>query len=261
MIRRLFEWWRGSRVSRIPDDLWQEAVGSLPFIACLSEEACNRLRQLTAAFLARKQFSAAGGLELTDAMCINIAAQGCLPVLELGLAAYGEWVEVIVYPDEFVVARQFEDEHGIVHEFDDVLSGEAWPGGPLVISWHDASLAGDGYNVVIHEFAHKLDMQNGDPDGVPPLHSGLSRTEWETVLLTAYEHFCQRVDHDEDTLLDPYAAEHPSEFFAVLTEAFFETPELVSQEYPALYQLFCRYFRQSPLSRLPVRGIPSQSTL
>lgn len=261
MIRRLLDWWRGPGVNRIPDELWQQAVGSLPFVACLNDDEHHRLRQLTAEFLARKQFSAAGGLELTDAMCVNIAAQGCLPVLELGLAAYGEWVEVIVYPDEFVVARQFEDEDGIVHEFDDVLSGEAWPGGPLVISWQDASLAGDGYNVVIHEFAHKLDMQNGDPDGVPPLHSGLSRGEWGTVLLTAYEHFCRRVDQDEDTLLDPYAAEHPSEFFAVLTEAFFETPELVSQEYPDLYRLFCRYFRQSPLSRLPVRGIPSQSTL
>lgn len=250
MFDCLFRWLSGKSLPvPIDESVWQQTIDAFPFLACLSPEEQHRLKSLVQDFLAEKEFSAAGGLELTEAMCIAIAAQGCLPVLELGLAAYRGWVGIIVYPDEFVVSRQFEDENGVVHEFDDVISGEAWPGGPLIVSWHDARMAGQGYNVVIHEFAHKLDMQNGDIDGMPRLHSGLRREEWERVLLSAYTDFCRRVDQGEETRIDPYACEHLSEFFAVLTESFFEIPEVVQQEYPDLYQLFCRYFLQDPAGR------------
>ena len=154
-----------------------------------------------------------------------------------------------MYPDEFVVPRHFEDESGVVHEYDDVLSGEAWEGGPLIISWHDVQMAGDGYNVVIHEFAHKLDMLNGEADGMPALHSGITEAEWDAKFSAAYDDFCRRVD-DDDTLIDPYASTDPAEFFAVLSESFFETPDLIAEEYSALYGLLCRYYRQDPLSRL-----------
>lgn len=157
---------------------------------------------------------------------------------------------IIVYPDEFVVRRRFEDETGIVHEYDDVLSGEAWEGGPLIVSWHDVKMAGDGYNVVIHEFAHKLDMLNGDADGMPALHSDLDASEWETIFFAAYDDFCARVDSGEETLIDPYASETPGEFFAVLSESFFEIPDVVAGEYPDLYDLLRRYYRQDPLARL-----------
>ena len=136
---------------------------------------------------------------------------------------------------------------GVIHEFTDVISGEAWEGGPLLISWHDVQMAGDGYNVVIHEFAHKLDMLNGEADGLPALHSGISAEEWENTLLDSYDDFCRRVDADEETRIDPYASENPAEFFAVLTECFFEIPQLVETEYPALYKLLERYFKQQPL--------------
>lgn len=139
-------------------------------------------------------------------------------------------LELLSTPDEFIIPRLVEDEFGVVHEYDDVTSGEAWEGGPLLISWHDAQMAGDGYNVVIHEFAHKLDMLNGEADGIPPLHAGMSRQVWSETLHAAFEDFCQLVDVAEDygreTLLDPYGAEHPGEFFAVMSEAFFESPEL-----------------------------------
>jgi Mlc titration factor MtfA (ptsG expression regulator) len=135
----------------------------------------THLKILVEPFLAEKEFSTAGGLQLSDEICVAIAAQGCLPILNLGLAAYRDWVGIVVYPNEFVVPRQFEDEDGVVHEYDDVLSGEAWEGGPLIISWHDVQMAGEGYNVVIHEFAHKLDMLNGEADGMPALHSGITR--------------------------------------------------------------------------------------
>lgn len=249
MIGRLLDWLRGRRTARVPDDLWRQTVAGLPFLAVLSADEQAELRALVERFLAEKEFTAAGGLELDPAMCVSIAAQGCLPVLKLGLSAYRGWVGIVVYPDEFVVPRRLEDEFGVVHEFDDVLSGEAWPGGPLILSWQDAQMAGGGYNVVIHEFAHKLDMLEGTADGVPLLHSGLDREAWEKVLLAAYDDFCQRVDSGRKTVIDPYAAEHPSEFFAVLSESFFEIPAVVAAEYPRLYDLLRRYYRQDPLAR------------
>lgn len=249
MIGKLLDWFRGRRAQAIPDDLWRTTIAGLPFLAILSAEELTDLRQLAERFLAEKEFTAAGGLELTDAMCVSIAAQGCLPILRLGLGAYGGWVGIVVYPDEFVVPRRQEDEFGVVHEYDDVLSGEAWQGGPLIVSWRDAQMAGEGYNVVIHEFAHKLDMLNGEADGFPALHSGISPAEWEKTMLDAYDDFCRRVDEGDETIIDPYASEHPSEFFAVLSESFFEIPDVVADEYPELYGLLKRYYRQDPLAR------------
>jgi len=245
---RLFDWF--ARPRRIPEALWQKTLAALPFLGALPGEEQKALKNLVEKFLAEKEFTTGGGLELTDEICVVIAAQGCLPILKLGLAAYRDWVGIIVYPDEFVVPRQLQDEDGIVHAYDDVISGEAWQGGPLIVSWRDAQMAGAGYNVVIHEFAHKLDMLNGEADGIPALHSGLGEAEWETVFFAAYDDFCRRVDSGEETRIDPYASDHPAEFFAVLSENFFELPALLDREYPALYQLFKRYYRQDPLARI-----------
>ena len=254
VIGKLIDWIRRKPATEpLPDALWEEALASLPFLDRLDSEEKSRLRALTEAFLAEKEFSSAGGLELADALCVSIAVQACLPILNLGLENYRDWVGIIVYPDEFVIPRVIEDDFGVVHEFDDVASGEAWDGGPVLISWRDAQMAGDGYNVVIHEFAHKLDMLNGEANGVPPLPPGLSRQEWEATLLAAYDDFCSRVDaaeeRGEETELDPYAAESPGEFFAVMSETFFETPDILHQHYPALYAQFCRFYRQDPVCK------------
>ncbi len=249
----LFDWLRRTKPAAISDALWQSTVDQLPFLRCLTVDAQKQLKTLTEAFLAEKEFTAAGGLVLSDEICVSIAAQGCLPILGLGLSAYRDWVGIIVYPDEFVVQRRIEDDHGIVHEFDDVLSGEAWAGGPLLISWQDAQLSGqagyEGYNVVIHEFAHKLDMLNGDADGIPALHSGIREADWLAVFDPAFANFCARVDAGEETRIDPYASQDEGEFFAVASETFFVSPALLDTDYPALYQLFCRYYRQDPLAR------------
>ena len=256
VFERLFDWLiqKKKDPAAIPDDLWHSVIKTLPFISCLDDNSLGRLRTLTESFLAEKEFATAGGLELTDTMCVSIAVQGCLPILNLGLGCYRGWVGIIVYPDEFVIPRTMEDEFGIVHQYDEVASGEAWEGGPLLISWHDAQMAGDGYNVVIHEFAHKLDMLNGEVDGIPPLPPELNRGEWEKTLTGAFEHFCERVDeaetHGEETQFDPYAAEHPGEFFAVMSETFFETPDILQAEYPALYAQFTRFYRQDPVKAL-----------
>ena len=145
----LFDWFRRGSAAAIPEAVWQRTVAGLPFLAALDATDRQRLKTLSEAFLGAKQFTAAGGLELNDEICVAIAAQGCLPILNLGLAAYRDWVGIVVYPDEFVVPREIHDEAGVVHEYDDVLSGEAWQGGPLLVSWHDVQMAGAGYNVVI----------------------------------------------------------------------------------------------------------------
>lgn len=256
----LFDWFRRPRSTTIADELWAKTLAALPFIANLAVDEQKDLKLLVEQFLAEKEFSTGGGLQLTDEICVSIAAQGCLPILKLGLAAYREWVGIVVYPNEFVVPRHIEDESGVVHEYTDVLSGEAWQGGPLIISWRDVQMAGDGYNVVIHEFAHKLDMLNGEADGMPALHSGIDADEWERVFLTAYDDFCHRVDSGEETIIDPYASDDPAEFFAVLSECFFELPDVVNREYPALYALLERYYRQDPLARLTKASSASRTT-
>ncbi|MEF8699990.1 MAG: M90 family metallopeptidase [Candidatus Accumulibacter sp. UW26] len=255
MIDRLFGWLRNRpEPAPIPDALWQSVLAARPFLAALTDNEQRRLRALAEDFLAGKEFTAAGDFELTDAICVSIAAQGCLPILELGLDYYQGWVGVIVYADEFIIPRRVEDEFGVVHEYQEVASGEAWEGGPLLISWRDAQMAGSGYNVVIHEFAHKLDMLNGEADGIPPLPPEIQRRDWQRVLAASYDDFCQQVDEaeagGEETLFDPYAAENPGEFFAVMSEAFFETPDLLQAEYPALYDHFARFYRQDPARRL-----------
>lgn len=259
----LFGWLRGSSTpAPLPDALWQDTLSALPFLQSLNADERGRLRALSEAFLAEKEFSSAGGLELDDAMCVAIAVQACLPILELGLGQYRDWVGIIVYPDEFVIPRRIEDEDGLVHEYDEVAAGEAWDGGPVLISWVDTQMAGAGYNVVIHEFAHKLDMRSGVADGVPSLPPGVTREQWEETMFAAYDDFCAAVDDAEERAeagdeaaldelpFDPYAAENPAEFFAVMSEAFFETPEVLRDAYPDFYDLLRRYYRQDPAARL-----------
>lgn len=243
-------WFGKPQPVEIAGALWSATVNRLPFLEGLTVDEKKALKSKSEEFLAEKQFSAAGGLELTDEICLTIAVQACLPILKLGLAAYRDWVGIVVYPGEFVVQRQIADETGVVHEFEDVLSGEAWEGGPVLISWQDVLQAGDGYNVVIHEFAHKLDMLNGEADGIPALHSGLTPEAWDEIFLPAFDAFCDQVDLGVETMIDPYASESPAEFFAVISESFFERPDLVEREFPGLYGLLSRYFLQDPLTRL-----------
>jgi Mlc titration factor MtfA (ptsG expression regulator) len=238
--------WRRRRVlrrHRIGEALWRDATERLRFIP-----QTPKLRELALLFLAEKEFSGAHGLEVTDPMRVSIAAQACLPVLELGLHWYAGFSGIVVYPGDFRVRRIETDEDGVVHEWDDELAGEAMPGGPVVLSW-DATANDPGMNVVIHEFAHKLDMLNGEADGLPPLHAGMDRAAWTAAFREAYEGFCDAVERGKDTWLDPYAAEHPSEFFAVMSEAFFEDPAETRRRYPDVYDQLKLFYRQDPLSR------------
>jgi Mlc titration factor MtfA (ptsG expression regulator) len=251
MIGFLKDWRRQQAIERIQvsDDQWAAAEAGLPFLGHLDADGHQRLRELARAFLAEKEWSAAQDLVLTPAIQLSITLQACLPILNLGLDHYRGWVGIVVYPGDFVIQRSVMDEDGVVHEYADPVLGEAWEGGPVLISWFDDPEDADGVNVVIHEFAHKLDMGNGAVDGFPRLPADMSRRDWVAAFEPAYQNFCTRVDSGEDTLLDPYAAEHPAEFFAVMSEAFFETPGVLYDEYPAVYEQLRRFYRQDPLGR------------
>ena len=242
------------KVHRIDDALWRRAQRHLPFLNGLSAGEEERLRALAVVFLAEKQFTPVHGLALSDDDRVEIALQACLPVLELGLDWYDGWVGVVVHPSDFKVKRAETGEDGVVHEWDDELAGESWPGGPVVLSWEalddSGSVAEGGANVVIHEFAHKRDMLDGEANGVPPMPSRQARERWIEVFDAAFERLRAEVDAGRDTFLDPYAAEHEAEFFAVASEAFFESPNALRKDYPALYDLFKGFYRQDPARRL-----------
>lgn len=231
---------------QVPAPQWARVEQRLPFLDFLPPDARPALRRLALEFLAEKEIHGAHDLVVSDDLLLSIALQACLPILHIGLDAYADWIGVVVYPGDFVIPRSVIDDDGVVHEYDDEVLGEAWEGGPVIVSWFDDSQALDGINVVIHEFAHKLDMGNGEVDGFPALPSDMSAADWSAAFQPAYEDFCRRVDDGEDTALDPYGADHPSEFFAVMSEAFFETPSLLRGDYPAVYAQLARYYRQDP---------------
>lgn len=245
--------WRTRRVLErraVSDALWDGTLRRFPFIAQRSADELARLREMVSLFLDQKEFTGAGGFDVTDDVAVAVAAQACLPVLHLGLQHYDGFVGIVMHADEVVAPREVaDDETGLVHAYDEVVSGEAMDGGPLMLSWTDASGARSspwGYNVVIHEFAHVLDLGNGEADGMPPLRTAAEQRLWQQVMQVEFDHFQERVVCGHDTAIDPYGAEAIDEFFAVASESFFVTPQLLEQERPALYALLAGYYRQNP---------------
>jgi Mlc titration factor MtfA (ptsG expression regulator) len=254
-----FSRWRRSRILRrhlVSPDAFLAATQRLPILNGLTSDELARLHESASLLLYDKAFSAAGGAAVDEATRLTIALQACLLTLNLGDDSYRGWSEIILYPDEFLRQREEMDDSGVVHVTRDILAGESWHGGPLVLSIADVEVSGqtDGFNVVLHEFAHKLDMLNGDANGFPPLHRGMNAAAWAHDFGMAYEDFCARIDSGEDTAIDPYASASPAEFFAVLTEVFFEAPNLLHADYPAVYAQLRQLYRQHPLHRL---GLPS----
>jgi MtfA peptidase len=251
----MFGWPRKRPRGRaIPDDLWHAVLERHSFLAVRPPGQLQRLRELAAQFLATKEFHGANGLAITDAMALAIATQAVLPVLNLGLAWYDDFVGIVVHPDEVLARRTVTDESGIVHEYDEVLAGEAMEGGPVMLSWRDVESAGttadEGYNVVIHEFIHKIDMRDGAPDGCPPLRSRDARRAWLDVMQAQYDAFREKVIIAERfggqaPWLDAYAAEAVDEFFAVACEAYFVNRARFEAEFPALVPLFDGFFNGS----------------
>lgn len=247
--------WRRRRLlekATLADEPWRQARRRLPLLANLSPEEEQRLRELVLLFLHEKRFSGAHGLAVELHHRLLIALQAALPLLGLGPDWWDDWREVILYADEFVVDQEEQDEAGVVHRYREARSGESWHRGPLILSWTDVRSGGrlDGYNVVIHEMAHKLDGRTGSLDGMPPLHRGMSGRRWIEVFTAAFEEMNAILDAGAETLLDPYAAEAPAEFFAVVSESFFETPWFLADYYPELYEQLTLFYRQDPRRRL-----------
>ena len=240
------------------DDLWQWAISEHPILHGLTSEEQRQLRELSQRLLRHRQIITLGEVEATPELRLSIAVQATLPVLKLGLSWYRGWGSLYLSAEEYQYEDLEVDAAGVVHEISETVSGQALPLGSVVLSVADveASGWGDGYNVVIHEMAHIIDRQNGRIDGAPPLPRDMDSGEWAKVFTSAYENLQERVSRPRGRgkryrgAVDPYAAEAPEEFFAVACELFFESPKELIGEYPEVYRLLRRFFRQDPAARL-----------
>lgn len=241
--------WNHQRIisrSTVPSQKWDQVINRMPLLDRLNADEKSRLVKLAILFIHYKVIEGAHGLEVTEDMLLTISLQACLPILNLGFDWYDGWKSVIVYPAQFIPERIYQDEYGVEHRTRDVLSGESWHKGPVVLSWEDSEYAGqiDGYNVVIHEFAHKLDVLNGVTNGFPPLHKSMDTSSWAQSFSHAYNDLRDRIRYGEPIAIDHYAATSPAEFFAVLSEVFFEKPQVLNQYYPEIYKLYKQFYRQ-----------------
>jgi hypothetical protein len=238
----------------IADADWAALVEELRILDHLDDAERTALRRLATIFARRTTFVGTHGLEVSEYMKAAVAVQACLPILHLGLDYYRELRTVVLYPGAFVADREFEDEIGVVHEGVEELDGESMEGGPMALSWDEVDPAREdaSTNVVVHECAHKLDELTGAPNGLPPLHRGMSVETWAAAFTHAYAHFGAAVEaleaagSDAPLVVDDYAATDPAEFFAVMSEAFFASPADVAREYPEVYAQLALFYRQHP---------------
>ena len=257
----MFHWFkrrrraRRLREARIDATLFVAALERVPASDGLASEERERLRDLVTLFLDEKVFEPIDHAMPDERDRVLIAVNACLPILNLGIDAYDEWTSVIVSPEEFVVDYEEQDEAGVVHSGRDLRAGEAWERGPLVISLIDVHQQHqhDGYNVIIHECAHKLDMRNGVANGFPLLHRDMSALDWTRAFSEAYEDLGARYGRGEDVEIDPYATESPAECFAVFSEYFFDAPKVLRSVYPAVYAQLSAFYRQDPAARRAAR--------
>jgi len=262
----MFRWLRGLRAApEIPEADWLATLSAYPFLARRDAQGLQRLRELTARFLQDKEFHGALGFTITDEVALAIAAQAVLPVLHLhaplkGLDWYDDFVGIVVVPEEVTTPRVAIDEAGVVHEYDEAIIGEAREHGPVMLSWPHVQEGGGQatgpiLNVVIHEFAHKIDMRGGGVDGCPPLPAGFggqanareAHAHWLATMQAAYDAFREQAIvaerfGGEPPWLDGYAASSMGEFFAVACEAYFVEPARFATEMPTLRPLFDEFF-------------------
>ena len=224
---------------------------NVPLFSRLPDKDREELLRHVRIFLAEKHFEGCGGLELTDEMRVTTAAHACLLLLHRDMDYYPRLDSILVYPDAYVVPVEDHTEHGLVTEGEDILDGEAWQTGVVVLSWKDVLLSGkdefDGRNLVLHEFAHQLDMENGEADGIPDLPLGGKFADWIRVMNEELDRLRSDADRGNPTVLDTYGAEDLAEFFAVATESFFEQPVEMKEYHSELYGLLVEFYRQDPL--------------
>ncbi|SFL07105.1 hypothetical protein SAMN05216302_102946 [Nitrosomonas aestuarii] len=235
----------------IPATIWKKVI-SLRCLKGLSPDELKRLHELVLLFLHAKVINGAHNLVITDEMRTTVAIQACILLLNLNLDYYDDWIEIIVYPEEFILDYKYADEIGVVHHAYNIASGEAWFAGPVILSWQQIATQSQtqyAHNVIIHECAHKLDMLHEGANGCPPLHANMSAHTWHDVFNQAYADFCRQIETRPDPIIDLYAAESPAEFFAVLSEGFFESPLIIQQHFTAVYEQLVLFYRQDPAKR------------
>jgi Mlc titration factor MtfA (ptsG expression regulator) len=221
-----------------------------PFTAQLSPEDLRELEGHVQVFLAEKSFEGCGGLELTDEIRVTIAAQACLLLLHRETDVFPLLDVVLVYPHAFVSPVKRRDATGVVTEEDSPRQGESSQRGMVVLAWdhvlRGAASIHDGHNVVFHEFAHQLDAEDGAMEGAPVLSQRGHVASWAHVLGDEYGELVARVEKHRSSDLDSYGATSPAEFFAVVTEAFFEQPKGLKKKHPALYEELASFYQQDP---------------
>ncbi|MEE3650131.1 MULTISPECIES: DgsA anti-repressor MtfA [unclassified Brenneria] len=234
-------------------DRWQPAM-SIPLLAPLCDVEQQQLINIAGQFLKLKRLIPLQGLTLTEIMQQRIALLFSLPVLELGIECLDGFHEVLIYPGPFIVDDEWQDDFGLVHTGKIVQSGQSWDQGPIILNWQEVQDSFDlsGFNLVIHEVAHKLDIRGGSIATGVPLIALRDIALWEQHLHAAMESLQEEIDlvGEAAASMDPYAAQDPAECFAVLSEYFFSAPELLVERFPALYQCFSAFYRQDPLTRL-----------
>jgi Mlc titration factor MtfA (ptsG expression regulator) len=246
--------WNMRRILRrypIPHYVWRSVTRKLSVLQGLDAIQMAHLRELTTWFLHSKSINGVQGLDVSLPMRVTVAAQACLLILNLDIDYFDNWIEVILYPGAFRVKHERMDAIGLVHNDVSDLTGEAWLRGPVILSWDDVERDSYHYqvgrNVVLHEFAHKLDGLNGVTNGMPPLRRGMSRKRWAEDFSAAYNTLCLQVAEGESAYLNPYAATSPAEFFAVASEYFFTAPDILKDYCPGVYRQLIDLFSISNL--------------
>ncbi|MCL4215792.1 MAG: zinc-dependent peptidase [Candidatus Hydrogenedentes bacterium] len=236
------------RARRFPDTRWQAIAKAFPYAAALPAQDRTELQGHVNVFLDEKHFEGCGGLVLTEEMRYIIAGQACALLLHRDTDYFPSLRSVLVYPEAYEASRDNRDvdEPMLVTEEDDVLLGEAWSTGAVVLSWREIAERAEGRNLVLHEFAHLLDEETGDMNGIPFIADEALAEAWPKGMSEAYDRHVRAVERGRDTVIDPYGADAPEEFFAVCVEAFFEIPRDLQRHEPVVYSLLQRYFHQDP---------------
>ena len=243
--------WRRQRIARRPfPAAWRDILRrDVPLVRELPAAQQLRLKKHIQVLLQEVPFIGCAGLEVTERMRVTIAAQAAFLLLGRG-GSFGNLREVLVYPGHFVVPRTEAGAGGVVHEGRDVLAGQSWQRGQVIVAWaavqDGAAEPHDGANVVMHEFAHQLDQATGAANGAPYVGRGAIQRDWARVMNLEFNALVGRLASEEPSLIDPYGATSPAEFFAVTTELFFERPGALAAERPALYEQLKRCYRLDP---------------
>ncbi|MEO8333164.1 MAG: M90 family metallopeptidase [Gallionella sp.] len=235
------------RGNPIPHHVWHSVTRRIVVLQRLDAVQMAHLRELATWFLHSKAINGTQDLEVTLEMRVAVAAQACLLILNLDIDYFDDWVEVVLYPGAFRVTHERMDAIGLVHNEANDLTGEAWLRGPVILSWDDVERdsfhSQPGRNVVLHEFAHKLDGLNGVTNGLPPLRRGMVMRRWAEDMSVAYDALCVQVAAGESAFINPYAATSPAEFFAVATEYFFTAPDILKDHYPGVHRQLALFYR------------------